>query len=79
MLNTVVQIENNPDLVRDMGSKAIISTDINGLNRYKETRRRALALKQEHQETKTRLETIETEMVNLKRIVSELSTLRSRG
>jgi len=78
MLNTV-QIDNNPDLVRDMGSKAVISTDVNGLNRYKETRRKALALKQEHQETRQRLTTIETEMASLRRIVGELTLLRSRG
>lgn len=78
MLNTV-QIDNNPDLVRDMNSKAVVSTDAVGLGRYKEQRRKNLAQKQEHQETKKRLETIETEMASLKRIVSELSVLRSRG
>jgi len=78
MLNTV-QIDNNPDLVRDMNSKAVVSTDTVGLGRYKEQRRKMLAQKQEHQETKQRLETIETEMASLKRIVSELSVLRSRG
>lgn len=78
MLNTV-QIDNNPDLVRDMNSKAVVSTDAVGLGRYKEQRRKTLAQKQEHQETKKRLETIETEMASLKRIVSELSVLRSRG
>lgn len=78
MINTV-QIDNNPDLVRDMNSKAVISTDVTGLHRYNEQRRKALSQKQEFQETKQRLATIETEMANLKRIVGELSVLRSRG
>lgn len=77
--NNTVQIENNPELVRDMNSKAVVSTDIVGLNRYNEQRRRLLLQKQEFQETKQRLASIETEMANLKRIVSELSVLRSRG
>lgn len=80
MLNTnTVQIENNPELVRDMNSKAVVSTDVVGLNRYNEQRRKLLLQKQEFQETKQRLATIETEMANLKRIVGELSVLRSRG
>lgn len=77
-LNTV-QIENNPDLVRDMGSKAVVSTDAAGLSRYKEQRRRLVAQKTEFQDTKQRLESIEKEMATLKLIVSELTVLRSRS
>lgn len=77
-LNTV-QIENNPDLVRDLSSKAVISTDLNGLRRYKEQRRKTVTQRNEFIETKTRLATIEGEMVTLKRIVSELMTLRNKG
>ncbi len=77
-LNTV-QIENSTDLVRDMHSKAVVSIDASGLSRYKEQRRKAISQQQEHQETKKRLETIEGELAGLKRIVSELSVLRSRG
>lgn len=77
-LNTV-QIDNNPELVRDMNSKAVLSIDVSGLNRYNEQRRKALLQKQEFQETKQRLASIETEMANLKRIVGELTVLRSRG
>jgi hypothetical protein len=78
MLNNIVQIENNPDLVRDIESKAVLSVDVSGLTRYRETRRRTLMSKQEMAETKSRLEQIEQEMASLKRIVNELSTLRSR-
>lgn len=77
-LNTV-QIDNNPDLVRDLRSKAVVSVDTAGLGRYKEQRRKALMQKQEFQDTKQRLESIEREMVNLKKIIGELSVLRSRG
>jgi len=76
-LNTV-QIENNPDLVRDMDSKAVLSIDAAGLNRYKDQRRRSLRQTKESQETKARLEMMEIEMASLKKIVGELSSLRSR-
>jgi transposase-like protein len=77
-LNNIVPIENT-DLVRDMDSKAVVSTDLDGLRRYKESRRRTLAANKELQETKNRLEVIEGDMRTLKRIVGELTTLRSRG
>jgi urease alpha subunit len=77
-LNTI-KIQDAPELVRDMGSKAVVSVDAQGLGRYKEQRRRMLAANQENLETKKRLATIEGEMANLKRILSELTVLRSRG
>lgn len=78
-LNNVVPIENTTDLVRDLESKAVLSTDVAGLQRYKDTRRRTLTANRELQETKSRLEAIEGDMRTLKRIVGELTTLRSRG
>jgi K+/H+ antiporter YhaU regulatory subunit KhtT len=77
ILNSV-QIENT-DFVRDMKTHAVLNTDVAGLQRYKEQRKRTLSQKQEFQETKQRLESIETEMATLKKIVSELSVLKSRG
>lgn len=76
-LNTI-NIQNT-DLVRDMDTRAVLSTDTNGLNRYKEQRKRLLTQRQESQETKRRLQEIESEMAVLKQIVSELSVLRSRS
>jgi urease alpha subunit len=76
MLNSV-QIDNNPDLVRDMASKAVVSVDVQGLSRYKETRKRTLMTKQEMSETKARLEQIEREMSSLRQIVNDLAVLRN--
>lgn len=76
-LNTV-KIENT-DMVRDLDSKAVLNTDANGLIRYKEQRRRNTAAKQEVEETKQRLFSIEREMNSLKKIVCELSTMRSKS
>jgi hypothetical protein len=77
MLNTV-KIENT-ELVRDMETQAVLSTDVSGLRTYQEQRRKILAQRKEFHETKQRLETIEREMATLKKIVGELSVLRSRG
>lgn len=77
-INTV-QIESNPDLVRDLHSKAVVSTDAVGLARYKETRKRTIAQLQESKETKQRLAQVEKDMAALKTLVGELSVLRSRG
>lgn len=77
-LNNIVPIENT-DLVRDMNSKAVLSTDVAGLQRYKESRRKSIAAVKDLQETKKRLELIETDMRTLKKLVGEITTLRSRG
>ena len=77
-LNNTVKIENT-EFVRDMNTQAVLNTDREGLSRYKEQRRRNLLARQENQDTKKRLESIESEMATLKKIVSELSGLGSRG
>lgn len=77
MLNTV-KIQNT-ELVRDMDTQAVLSTDVGGLQAYQAQRRRILAQRKEAQDTKQRLESIEREMATLKKIVGELSVLRSRG
>lgn len=71
----IVPIENT-EFVRDMGTKAVLNTDVEGLRRYKSSRKRLLAERQDSQETKKRLANIEKEMATLRTIVSELTTLR---
>ena len=72
----VVKIENT-EFVRDMSTKAVLNTDVTGLARYKEGRRRSLKMVQEAQETRARLSQIESEMSQLKTLINELATLRS--
>ena len=76
-LNTV-KIENT-EMVRDLETKAVLNTDREGLIRYKEQRKRNVALKQDSLETKKRLETIEGEMAALKQIIRELAVMRSKS
>lgn len=71
-----VQIENTT-LIRDMHSKAVLNTDVEGLRRYNAGRKRALSSLQDAAETKERLHTIEREMDELKQTIRELAILRS--
>lgn len=76
-LNTV-KVDVDSTLVRDMKTSAVLSTDVSGLRKYKDNRRRALNARQEHQDTKVRLSNLETEMQNLRKIISDLSTIKGK-
>ena len=73
-----VKIENT-ELVRDMNSKAVVSTDVSGLSRYREQRKRNANAKRDSLETKQRLQIIEGEMLKLKEIISEIAVMRSKS
>lgn len=74
----IVKVDVDSTLVRDMKTSAVLSTDVSGLRKYKENRRRALNARQEHQDTKVRLSNLETEMQNLRKIISDLSTIKGK-
>lgn len=76
-LNTV-KVDTDSTLVRDMKTSAVLSTDVSGLRKYKENRKRTLDARREHQETKARLSSLETEMQNLRKIISDLSTIKGK-
>jgi len=75
-INTV-QIKNT-DLVRDMGTNAVLSTDTDGLRKYKEGRRRTIQAKREAQETKSRLTFLESEIESLKKLIGEITSLKGK-
>ena len=71
-----VKVENQNNLVRDMGSNAVLNTDRNGLMEY--YRKRDIAKKeiQEREETKERLLKMEQEMAEIKNLLREIALLR---
>ena len=73
-----VQIAQNPKLVRDLNSKAILNTDRKGLEDYRMRLEIAKREQKEQLETKNRLEKIEQEMSDIKILLKELVTLRSK-
>lgn len=70
----LVPIENT-NLVRDMSTKAVLNTDVEGQSRYRSLyARRAQEIK-ESVDTKKRLQDIESELASIKLLMAELSTL----
>jgi uncharacterized protein YlxW (UPF0749 family) len=74
----IVKVDTDSTLVRDMKTSAVLSTDVSGLRKYKENRKRALDARKEHQDTKARLSSLEAEMQNLRKIISDLSTIKGK-
>lgn len=64
-------------LIRDVHSKAILNTDKAGLNDY--LMKREIAKKQqcEQSETKEKLQKLETEMSEIKALLTEIARMRN--
>jgi hypothetical protein len=73
-----VQIQNT-ELVRDMKTNAVLNTDVDGLHRYRVNRQRILESKKSEQNTKERLSSLEQEIVSLRKIISEITSLKGKG
>jgi hypothetical protein len=74
----LVQIKDNDNLVRDIHSKAVLSTDKNGLQEYLMKREIAKKQNEEKEETKMRLIQLEQDMAEIKSILMEVAQLRNK-
>lgn len=74
----IVPVESNPDLVRDMKSHAVLNVDQTGLRKYKDTRKKLLTQKKEHEDTKARLLNLEVEMTQLRSIINDLAHMKGK-
>jgi len=66
-MSSYIKVENNPYLVRDSHSKAILNTNVEGLNGYKKERENRIKLTKmivEHDDIKKQVEDI-NEKLNL--------------
>jgi uncharacterized protein (UPF0276 family) len=74
----LVKIKDNPGLVRDTHSKAILNTDRAALNEY--LMKAEIARKQnlEREDTKMRLLKLEENMSEIKSLLSEIVQLRNK-
>jgi uncharacterized protein (UPF0276 family) len=74
----LVNIKDNPGLVRDTHSKAILNTDRAALNEY--LMKAEIARKQnlEREDTKMRLLKLEENMSEIKSLLSEIVQLRNK-
>ena len=68
----LVQV-NDSTFVRDTHSKAILNTDINGLNEYRMKREIAKRQQEEKQQDKQRLDNLEQDMQEIKQLLLQIA------
>ena len=68
----LVQV-NDSTFVRDTHSKAILNTDINGLNEYRMKREIAKRQQEEKQQDKARLDKLENDMQEIKQLLLQIA------
>lgn len=74
----LVQIKDKQSLVRDTYSKAVLSTDKNGLNDYLAKKEIAKKQNEEKEETKMRLKKLEEDMNEIKFLLMEIAQLKGK-
>jgi len=75
-MGTLVRIKDNPVLVRDVHSKALLNTDRAALDDYMVRQNLALKQKVDQEDTKIRLEKLEQNMSEIKALLSEIASMR---
>ncbi len=60
-------------LIRDIHSKAILNTDINGLNEYRMKREISKRQQEEKQQDKQRLDKLEQDMQDIKQLLLQIA------
>lgn len=73
----LVQIKDNQSLVRDIHSKAVLSTDKTALNEYLLKREIAKKQNEEKEETKLRLKKLEEDMNDIKSLLIEIAQIKN--
>ena len=68
----LVQV-NDSTFVRDTHSKAILNTDINGLNEYRMKREISKRQQEEKQQDKQRLNKLEQDMQDIKQLLLQIA------
>ena len=69
---SLVQV-NDSTFVRDTHSKAILNTDINGLNEYRMKREISKRQQEEKQQDKQRLDKLEQDMQDIKQLLLQIA------
>lgn len=75
---SLVQIKDKQSLVRDTYSKAVLSTDKNGLNEYLAKKEIAKKQNEEKEETKMRLKKLEEDMNEIKSLLLEIAQMKGK-
>jgi len=72
MSQNLVQVEDT-SFVRDIHSKAILNTDINGLNEYRMKREISKRQQEEKKQDKQRLDKLEQDMQDIKQLLLQIA------
>lgn len=75
----IAKVVDNPSLVRDMETNAVLNVNQKELIEFNLKRKKILEEKVEKEETKTRLAKIEQEMSDIKQLLKEIAQLRSEN
>ena len=70
----LVQIKDDPKLIRDVTNRAILNTDREGLERYKAQRLLAKKRLDEQEEMKQKVNKLEQDMSEIKDLLQQLVT-----
>jgi hypothetical protein len=69
-----VRIKNDPTLIRDTTNRALLNTDVEGLEKYKAQRLLAKKRLQEQEEMKNKVEKLEQDISEIKNLLQQLVT-----
>jgi hypothetical protein len=70
----LVRIKDNPTLVRDITNRALLNTDVEGLEKYKAQRLLAKKRIEEQEEMKNKVQKLEQDMTDIKNLLQQLVT-----
>jgi hypothetical protein len=70
----LVRIKDNPTLVRDVTNRALLNTDVEGLEKYKAQRLLAKKRIEEQEEMKNKVEKLEQDKSEIKNLLQHLVT-----
>ena len=62
-----------------MSTQAVLNTDRDGLQQFQNTRKRLLAQKNEHQDTRIRLQKLEEDMQEIKQLLQVIAMRGTNG
>ncbi len=70
----LVRIKDNPTLIRDVTNRALLNTDVEGLEKYKAQRLLAKKRIEEQEEMKNKVEKLEQDISEIKNLLQQLVT-----
>jgi len=71
-MSEIVKVKDNPNLIRDLNTNAILNTDNNALKQYKKSRKYVLQQKCEYDKMKEEVDCLRNEIIEMKQLLVSL-------